>query len=124
MKILLTGGAGFIGRHVLAELLERNADVRVLDSLRSDVHRGERWQPPAEVEFEHGDLRDPAVVDRALRGRDAVIHLAAKVGLGVDVQDLPDYASSNDAGTAVLLAGHGQGRRAAADAGELDGGLW
>lgn len=104
MKVLLTGGAGFIGQHVLASLVARQADVRVLDSLRSDVHRGERWQPPAGVDFEQGDVRDPAVLERALRGRDAVIHLAAKVGLGVDVQDLPDYASSNDGGTAELLA--------------------
>ena len=50
------------------------------------------------------DVRDASAVDRALEGVDAVLHLAAKVGLGVDVGDLPDYASSNDAGTAVLLA--------------------
>ena len=104
MKVLLTGGAGFIGQHVLAELLTRSADVRVLDSLRPDVHRGVRWQPPGGVDFLQGDVREPAVLARALRDRDAVIHLAAKVGLGVDVQDLPDYASSNDAGTAELLA--------------------
>ena len=52
-----------------------------------------------------GDVRDAAAIDRALAGVDAVLHLAAKVGLGVDVGDLPDYASSNDAGTAELLAG-------------------
>jgi dTDP-L-rhamnose 4-epimerase len=51
------------------------------------------------------DVRDPGAVDRALRGVDAVVHLAAKVGLGVAVGDLPDYASSNDVGTAELLAG-------------------
>jgi dTDP-L-rhamnose 4-epimerase len=52
-----------------------------------------------------GDVRDAAVVDRTLLGVEAVLHLAAKVGLGVDIGDLPDYASSNDAGTAELLAG-------------------
>lgn len=104
MRILLTGGAGFIGRHVLAELLRRGHEVRVLDSLRPDVHRGAAWTPPAGVALHHADIRDPAAVEEALTGAEAVIHLAAKVGLGVDVGDMPDYAASNDAGTAVLLA--------------------
>jgi dTDP-L-rhamnose 4-epimerase len=86
VRVLLTGGAGFIGQHVRAELVARGHDVRVLDLV-------------------HGsDVRDLAVVDIAVAGVDAVCHLAAKVGLGVDVQDLPDYASTNDLGTAVLLA--------------------
>ena len=59
---------------------------------------------PAAVELIVGDVRDTTIVYQALEGVAAVIHLAAKVGLGVDVNDLPDYASSNDAGTAVLLA--------------------
>lgn len=104
MTVLLTGGAGFIGGHVLAELAERGHQVRVLDSLRPDVH-SEPWTAPDGVELQVGDVRDPAVVDRALNGVDSVLHLAAKVGLGVDVADLPDYASSNVAGTGELLAG-------------------
>ncbi len=105
MHVLLTGGAGFIGRHVLARLIERGHDVRVLDSLRADVHRSsEAWCPPGSVGLHVGDVRDATVFDVALGGVDAVIHLAAKVGLGVDVGDLPDYASSNDVGTATLLA--------------------
>src|SRR5436190_1748228 len=60
--------------------------------------------PPTGVIFEKADVRDAAALDRMLSGVEAVLHLAAKVGLGVDVQDLPDYASSNDAGTAALLA--------------------
>jgi dTDP-L-rhamnose 4-epimerase len=105
MKTLVTGGAGFIGQHVVRELLARGHSVRVLDSLRTDVHGARQWIPPEGVAFEHGDIRHAAVIDRALAGIDAVLHLAAKVGLGVDVGDLPDYASSNDAGTAELLAG-------------------
>jgi dTDP-L-rhamnose 4-epimerase len=101
VRVLLTGAAGFIGQHVHNALIERGHEVRLLDSLRPDVHRG---QPPVLPELLVGDVRDPAVVDEALRGVDAVCHLAAKVGLGVDVQDLPDYADSNDHGTAVLLA--------------------
>jgi dTDP-L-rhamnose 4-epimerase len=86
VRVLLTGGAGFIGQHVQRELIARGHDVRVLD-------------------LEHGsDVRDRAVVDIAVAGVDAVCHLAAKVGLGVDVQDLPEYVSNNDLGTAVLLA--------------------
>ena len=105
MKVLLTGGAGFIGQHVLRELIARGHNARVLDSLRADVHGGPRWTPPAGVELHAADVRERAALDRALAGVEAVLHLAAKVGLGVDVGDLPDYASSNDTGTAELLAG-------------------
>ncbi len=104
MKVLLTGGAGFIGQHVMRRLLACGHDVRVFDSLRQDVHANADWTPPDGIELHHGDVRDTAAVDHALRGIDSVVHMAAKVGLGVDVGDLPDYASSNDAGTAVLLA--------------------
>ena len=104
MRILLTGGAGFIGQHVLAEALRSGHQVTVFDSLRPDVHHDREWQPPAGVELVVGDVRDRAAVEAVLPGADAVIHLAAKVGLGVDVQDLPDYASSNDVGTATVLA--------------------
>jgi dTDP-L-rhamnose 4-epimerase len=113
VRVLLTGGAGFIGRHVLAILLDNGHDVRVLDSLRPDVHADAGWRPQTGVDLQIGDVRDPAAVDTALRAVDAVIHLAAKVGLGVSVADLGDYASSNDVGTAELLAGmarHGVGR--------------
>jgi dTDP-L-rhamnose 4-epimerase len=110
MKVLLTGGAGFIGRHVLRRLLERGHAVRVLDSLRPDVHQQTQWRPPADAELMIADVRDAAALDEALGGIEAVIHLAAKVGLGVDVSDLPDYASSNDAGTAELLAAMARAR--------------
>jgi dTDP-L-rhamnose 4-epimerase len=102
MRVLLTGGAGFIGRRVLDELLGRDHEVLVLDSLRPDVHRETPAPIPAELVV--ADIRDAGAVEAALAGIDAVCHLAAKVGLGVDVQDLPDYADSNDHGTAVLLA--------------------
>jgi dTDP-L-rhamnose 4-epimerase len=105
MKVLLTGGAGFIGQHVLRRLLANGHEANVLDSLRPDVHAAARWQAPTGAELHVADIRDREAIDRALHGVDAVLHLAAKVGLGVDVGDLPDYASSNDAGTAELLAG-------------------
>ena len=105
MRVLLTGGAGFIGRHVLHELLARGHEVRVLDSLRPDVHGADSPRSLEGAELYIVDVRDAGAVDQALGGTDAVIHLAAKVGLGVDVYDLPDYAGSNEVGTAVLLAG-------------------
>jgi dTDP-L-rhamnose 4-epimerase len=104
MRVLLTGGAGFIGRHVLERLLERGHEVRVLDSMRPDVHAPGDTKSLSGGELLVADVRDAVQVDRALRGVEAVLHLAAKVGLGVDVGDLPDYASSNDLGTAELLA--------------------
>ena len=103
MRVLLTGGAGFIGRHVLQELLARGHEVRVLDSLRPDVHPDRKTKPLDGAELQVADVRDAPSVEAALHGVEAVLHLAAKVGLGVDINDLPDYASSNDYGTAELL---------------------
>ena len=94
VQILVTGGAGFIGSHVCRRLLERGHGVRVLDLRAATV----------EVDAVAGDVRDPAAVRGALAGVDAVCHLAAKVGLGVDVGDLPDYADVNVTGTAVVVA--------------------
>jgi dTDP-L-rhamnose 4-epimerase len=108
MQILVTGGAGFVGRHVVAELLGRGHRVRVLDSFRPDVHRTRTSVDG--VELIEGDVRDASALDRTLVGVEAVIHLAAKVGLGVDVADLPDYASTNDVGTAELLAAMARAR--------------
>lgn len=105
MHVLVTGGAGFIGQHVVRALRKNGHDVRVFDSLRSDVHRtGVRPLFANSVEFRQGDVRDPAAMSAALTGIDAVIHLAAKVGLGVDISDYPDYASTNDEGIAQLLS--------------------
>jgi dTDP-L-rhamnose 4-epimerase len=101
--LLVTGGAGFIGGTIVTAALERGWTVRVLDSLRSDVHGGTPKFDPR-VEFVHADVRDAAAVTTALEGVTVVCHQAAKVGLGVDFADAPDYVGSNDVGTAVLLA--------------------
>lgn len=100
--ILVTGGAGFIGSHIVELLLAEGCEVRVLDALLPSAHR-ERPEIHAEVEFIEGDIRDPRVVAAALRNVDAVCHQAAMVGLGADILDLPDYVGHNDLGTAVLL---------------------
>lgn len=104
MRLLVTGGAGFIGGTIVASALDAGWDVRVLDSLRADVHGGDAASDPR-VDFQRGDVRDADVVARALDGIDVVCHQAAKVGLGVDFSDAPDYVASNDLGTAVVLAG-------------------
>jgi dTDP-L-rhamnose 4-epimerase len=104
MRVLVTGGAGFIGSHVVAHLLAAGHEPRVLDALLPAVHAGAP-ELPGGVELMVGDLRDPGAVAGALAGVGAVCHQAAMVGLGVDVADLPDYAGCNDLGTAVLLAG-------------------
>jgi dTDP-L-rhamnose 4-epimerase len=100
--ILVSGGAGFIGSHIVELLLAEGHEVRVLDALLPSAHR-ERPEVHPDVEFVHGDVRDPGVVAAALRNVDAVCHQAAMVGLGADILDLTDYVGHNDLGTAVLL---------------------
>lgn len=103
MLVLVTGGAGFIGSHVVERLLAAGHGVRVLDALRPEVHAVPPGLPAA-AELVTADVRDAGGVAAALRDVDAICHQAAMVGLGVDLDDLPAYAGANDLGTAVLLA--------------------
>ena len=103
--VLITGGAGFVGRHVAGILLEKGYRVRALDSLIEQVHPG-RVPPPEldpDIELRAGDVRDPDAVRKALDGVDAVIHLAAEVGVGQSMYAVDRYTSVNDLGTAVLF---------------------
>jgi dTDP-L-rhamnose 4-epimerase len=93
--LLVTGGAGFIGSHVVEAALDAGLAVRVLDRVARHV------DPRAELV--EGDVRDPDALERALDGIEHVSHQAAKVGLGTDIGDIADYAADNDLGTAVLL---------------------
>jgi dTDP-L-rhamnose 4-epimerase len=105
-KILITGGAGFVGSHVADELLERGYEVRVLDNLAPQVHGAGGERPEylsTDVELILGDIRDERVVRRALKGIDAVYHFAAAVGVGQSMYRIAEYTSINGGGTAVLL---------------------
>lgn len=103
-RILITGGAGFIGCHLCEALLARGAEVRVLDDMIEQVHAG---QPPNPVlrdtELMVANVRNADAMARALRGVDAVIHLAAEVGVGQSMYEIDRYVGANDLGTAVLL---------------------
>ena len=103
--VLITGGAGFIGRSVVEELLARGNKVRVLDALIEQVHGdvdGSKMLNP-EAELIRGDVRDGEAVRRAIEGVDSVIHLAAEVGVGQSMYEVERYTSTNDVGTAVLF---------------------
>jgi dTDP-L-rhamnose 4-epimerase len=105
-KILIAGGAGFIGSHVANELLSRGYTVRAVDSLVPQVHGPERRRPDylsADVELVVGDIRNPDIVSHALEGIDAVIHLVALVGVGQSMYQIAEYTNVNNFGTAVLL---------------------
>ncbi|MET8180904.1 NAD-dependent epimerase/dehydratase family protein [Streptomyces sp. NPDC005336] len=105
MRVLVTGGAGFIGSHVVTALTAHGHEPVVLDALLPAAHPAPPPLPPsADAEWIHADVRDRSAVESALRGVDAVCHQAAMVGLGKDFADAPDYVGCNDLGTAVLLA--------------------
>ncbi|HEX4363563.1 MAG TPA: NAD-dependent epimerase/dehydratase family protein [Solirubrobacteraceae bacterium] len=101
--VLVTGGAGFIGSHIVDALLERGDDVRILDCLHPAAHTGKPDYLDARAEFVAGDVREGATVAAAIEGADEVCHQAAMVGLGTDIGDIADYVAHNDLGTAILL---------------------
>jgi dTDP-L-rhamnose 4-epimerase len=104
-RVLITGGAGFIGSHLTDLLLSSGYAVRILDALASQVH-GQDAAPAyldSEAELIVGDVRNKSEVEQALDGVDAVIHLAAAVGVGQSMYEITSYTSTNDLGTAVLL---------------------
>lgn len=106
MHVLVTGGAGFIGSHLVDALLDDGHEVRILDNLDPQVHGPERQRPgylARDAELHVGDVRDPAAVARALESVDAVFHEAAVVGVGQSMYEMPRYVEVNCLGTAVLL---------------------
>ncbi|WP_231954265.1 NAD-dependent epimerase/dehydratase family protein [Actinoplanes derwentensis] len=101
--VLVTGGAGFIGTHVVAALHDAGHQVTVVDAGHPGAHRTPLPDTVAGAPLHRFDLRDQAAVAGVLAGVDVVVHQAAMVGLGVDLDDLPEYVGCNDLGTAVLL---------------------
>ena len=111
MRVLVTGGAGFIGSHVVDRLARGNHEIVVLDNLDPQVHgHGTTFPINIEnhvlgkrVEFLHGDIRDADMVARALDGVDTVVHLAAAVGVGQSMYEPHYYTSVNVDGQGVLM---------------------
>ena len=105
MKILVTGGAGFIGSYIVDELVKRGYRVRVLDNLVSQVH-GDNADVPEylnkEAEFMKGDVRNPDDVRKAIDGVEIVFHEAAAVGVGQSMYEIRKYMDVNTLGTANL----------------------
>jgi dTDP-L-rhamnose 4-epimerase len=103
VRTLVTGGAGFIGAHLVERLLESGDDVVVLDSLETQVHDGKAPAVPPQVIFHRGDVGDADLVDRALAGVDRVVHLAAAVGVGQSMYEIGAYVRKNTMATATFL---------------------
>ena len=101
--ILVTGGAGFIGSHVVDALLERGERVRIVDALLPAAHRERPAYLDPRAELIVADLREKGVAEGAVDGVSAVCHQASMVGLGADITDIADYVGHNDLATARLL---------------------
>lgn len=106
MKILITGGCGFIGSHLADKLIDKGYEVRILDNLNPQVHNSITDIPiymNKKADIFLGDIRDSKVVKEALVDVDAVFHFAAMVGVGQSMYEIKEYTDVNNAGTAVLL---------------------
>jgi dTDP-L-rhamnose 4-epimerase len=102
MRVLVTGGLGFIGSHIVDQLVDEGHEVVVVDSIESDAHRSTPDVNPR-AELVRASVCDLDVMLEAVCGCDAVCHQAAKVGLGVNFSDVDAYVHHNDLGTATLL---------------------
>lgn len=102
-RTLITGGCGFIGRHVAEELLDAGHEVVLYDAMIEQVHAGAQADLPQGAQVVRGDMRDADALRAALKGADAVVHLAAEVGVGQSMYEIARYVGANDLGTAVLL---------------------
>jgi dTDP-L-rhamnose 4-epimerase len=103
-NILVTGGAGFIGSHLVDALVEKGHRVRILDSLVEQVHGNTVPQHLNKTaEFIRADVCDAEAVSKALDGIDVIYHEAAEVGVGQSMYEIVRYVRANDLGTAVLL---------------------
>jgi dTDP-L-rhamnose 4-epimerase len=107
---VITGGGGFIGRHLCQELVGAGYEVRLIDRLDPQVHGDGSAGTPAvnaeerrHVQLIRADIRDRDALRLVLDGADMVVHLAAQVGVGQSMYEIDEYVGTNDHGTAVLL---------------------
>jgi dTDP-L-rhamnose 4-epimerase len=103
MRTLVTGGAGFIGSHLVRRLVERGEEVVVLDTLEEQVHGQEQPALSDGVRLLRGGVDDPDAVDAALDGVERVVHLAAVVGVGQSMYEIDRYVRQNTMATASFL---------------------
>lgn len=108
MNILVTGGAGFIGSWLVESLLAHGNKITVIDNLSAQIHgvwpaTKSDWADHPAVQFIRADIRDTGVLDRALEGIDAVVHLAAETGTGQSMYEIQHYSSVNVQATASLF---------------------
>jgi dTDP-L-rhamnose 4-epimerase len=103
VRVLVTGGAGFIGSHLVDRLLSDGHEARILDSLDPQVHSGWPDYLADGAERVEGDVRDRAAVRATLKDVDRVVHFAAAVGVGQSMYEIERYTSVNAIGAAVLL---------------------
>ncbi len=104
-KVLITGGAGFIGSHTVDALLEKGYEVTVYDNLCPQVHGPDAEKPAhlsPDAEFVLGDVCDRDLLKKTIAGKDVVIHDAAEVGVGQSMYEVERYIKTNVLGTAVL----------------------
>lgn len=103
-RVLITGGAGFVGSHTADLMLHAGHRVRIFDNLAAQVHpAGKPSYLNADAEFIRGDVRNLDDLRRAVRGVDVIFHLAAAVGVGQSMYQIADYTAVNNLGTANLL---------------------
>ncbi len=102
-KVLITGGAGFVGSHTADALVKAGHEVCVFDNLTPQVHRCQTPYIPDGAEFVQGDVRDLAKLSSAVRDAEVVYHLAAAVGVGQSMYQISEYTSINNLGTANLF---------------------
>lgn len=107
-KILITGGAGFIGSHLALKLISKKYDVRVLDNLSQQIHGKPEesflyQKIKGKVDFIHGDVRNSSDWEKALENVDSVVHLAAETGTGQSMYEINRYVDVNVGGTARML---------------------
>lgn len=103
-RVLITGGAGFVGSHTADALLAAGHEVRIFDNLTPQVHpAGQPSYLPKDAEFVLGDMRNQSQVNAAVKDADVIFHLAAAVGVGQSMYQISEYTATNNLGTANLL---------------------